>query len=136
MSDSQPTLPNWTNAQLFVQQKPSEEPVTLQTGDAIYFLKFFHPSLRQPLQYIGTYLASKHVPVSSLFPVVAERLGFPSETQFLVFDEGFSAIQARSPVATHEAAYTGIFLIFQLHSGVRLPDTSYLWAESPVEQNS
>jgi hypothetical protein len=36
--------------QLFVQRKPPDEEVKVPTDDIVYFLKFFHASLAQPVQ--------------------------------------------------------------------------------------
>jgi ubiquitin carboxyl-terminal hydrolase 7 len=116
--------------QLLVQRKPPDEPVKVPHDEVVYFMKFFHPSLPQPLQYIGTHHTSRQDAIASLFPVVAERLGFPAETTFLVFEEATASLKRLKDTDTRPNGYGAASVIFQLEPGTPLPETSYTWAVS------
>jgi hypothetical protein len=116
---------------LFLQRKPEAESVTMDKRLFTYFIKFYHPTLDQPLQYVGTFPIPKSDPISSLFPKIAERLGFPATTQFVVYEEvGSTArlVQTLSQTTSHYAVGT---LILQLEAGVALHATTYQWVTTP-----
>jgi hypothetical protein len=110
--------------QQLVQRKPADEPVPVGYEECVYFMKFFDHRIPQPLQYLGTHLAGRRKPVSLLFPIVADRLGFPADTTFLAFEETSTIVRKADPMYN---SYPAASLIFQLEVGTPLPETSHEW---------
>jgi hypothetical protein len=61
-------------------------------------------------------------PLSDLFPVAAKQLGFPSDTQFDLFEDPFPS--AASPMET-----APLSVVFQLKQGHPLPTSSREWQQ-------
>jgi hypothetical protein len=96
-----------------------------------YFLKFFHPSLAFPLQYIGSINESSDSDLESLFPVVCRILHFPAHTGFRVFEEASLSVRRLNylPMATVAT------LIFELEPGTALPSTDFPWTTAqPISE--
>jgi ubiquitin carboxyl-terminal hydrolase 7 len=119
---------------LFFQRKPASEKLHIDPSDANYFLRFFHPDLPVPIQYVGSVLAKSSLPYSAVFPVVSERLEFPPDTQFQIFEEtdGFvtKLDAAEAPGASGFAAKR---VVLQLPPGTPLPPTAHQWSAPDVD---
>jgi hypothetical protein len=113
---------------MFLRRRPAgNRPKSLAT----YFLKFFHPSLTFPLQYIGSINESSDGDLESLFPVVCRILHFPAATKFRVFEEASSSVRRLNylPIATVAT------LIFELEPGTPLPSTDFPWTTTqPISE--
>jgi hypothetical protein len=112
---------------LLLQRKNSIEPVNPGFQHLVAFLKFFHPSLPGPIQYIGSRIHPKTLLAKELFPVVSEILRFPPDTRFLVFEEALSGSVTSIDSEQHIMASYASVLIFQLEPGLALPETDYPW---------
>jgi hypothetical protein len=118
---------------LFLQRKSAAEKVRLDRM-FVHFVKFYHPSLERPLQYLGAFPASNTDPVSVIFPKVCDLLGFPEGTRFTVYEEvGANARLMQSVLATSSHYFVGT-VILQLEPGVPLPPTTYAWSTTPAFQ--
>jgi ubiquitin carboxyl-terminal hydrolase 7 len=115
---------------LVLQRKPAEEPVKPGYGEVFFFVRFYHESLKSRLQYIGGFKGFKKGPVSDLFPAVARKLGFPEETDFLVFEwtSSSSSVKKIPPTHSFATAIAPVSLILQLEPGAPLPPSDYPWA--------
>jgi hypothetical protein len=114
---------------LFVQRKPATEPVS-ETGQFTYFVKFYHPALQRPLQYIGSFTVPKSDLISALFPVVSAKLGFPGNTQYDVYEEVGQFVRKLPSMV--QSGFSVQTIILQLFEGATLFDTEYSWVtETP-----
>jgi ubiquitin carboxyl-terminal hydrolase 7 len=119
---------------LFLQRKPEAESVTMDKKLFTYFVKFYHPTLDRPLQYVGAFPIPKSDPISSLFPRIAERLGFPPTTHFVVYEEVGATARLVQSLTQTTSCYTVGTLILQLEAGVALHPTTYQWVTTPFVQ--
>jgi ubiquitin carboxyl-terminal hydrolase 7 len=117
---------------LLLQRKPVDEPVNPGVQHIFVFLKFFHPSLSSPIQYIGSRSHLKGKSVRELFPVVSEILHFPPDTEFLVFEEAISGAVTQIDAEYCSTASRVSILIFQLAPGTPLPETDYPWKSAAI----
>jgi hypothetical protein len=118
---------------LLLQRKPVDEPLHFDSDSITIFIKFFHPEIPGPIRYLGTQLMSKSALVKTLFPVIAEQLHFPDDSEFLVFQENISGGAVTiDPERSIDASAFAV-LIFQLPKGVSLPESDEWTAAAPAE---
>jgi ubiquitin carboxyl-terminal hydrolase 7 len=114
---------------LLVQRKTAGELLVLELSRFTDFVKFYHPQIPIPVQYIGVFTITRPDLIASLFPRVAARLGFPVGTTFVIFEElgggGVKRIPTNSGFPTHGTVGA---LILQLDPGASLPPTNCRWA--------
>jgi hypothetical protein len=129
LPNTQTLLTNSYFETLLVQRKTAGELLVLELSCFTYFVKFYHPQIPSPLQYIGVFIITRPDSIASLFPRVAATLGFPVGTTFVIFEElgggSVKLIPTNSGFPTHGTVGA---LILQLEPGASLPPTNFRWA--------
>ena len=104
-----------TSTSLFLQKKSEDEDLEVDKK-LVVFMKFFDVTLSVPIQFLGTTLLDKSEPVSTLFPLVLQKLGLPENLadNLLVYQEYSSYAHALDKDRTFKSECSNVqCLIFQ-----------------------
>jgi hypothetical protein len=108
---------------MFLKRRPPTEQSNRSV--VVYFLKFLHPSVRVPLQCLGSIAVLTADSFCSLFPIVSRKLRIPEDTQFRVCEEVPLTVRRVRESSSPSFGTPVAALIFELNPGSALPETDY-----------
>lgn len=101
---------------IFAQNMRSDETLGLFCDHILILLKFFNPTEKEPVQFIGTTVIDTIQPISALFPIVASLIGVDSQ-QFLAYRDlgtGIPKLLKTEESFSNQNIENASFLIFSL----------------------
>jgi len=117
--ESQETVYSYySTISLFCEKKLESEPHSFPIGSITIWAKFFSPKWTSPLQLVGTLTAPTGSTVSTLFPLLCEKLGIPLDTPLQAYEETSASPRTLMPKNTLGSyVTTGSCIIFEQQSG-------------------
>lgn len=77
-------------ATLFVQRIQEGEAVLIPKTHSMFFLKFYFPHTKAPLQYIGTMIFDKNESLSDIATKVCTKVGIPTDLSLNIYQEALN----------------------------------------------